>query len=95
MNDDFKEFKEYYSLSAKLIKEISKEDLAEVARVLALQLADYQHRFGKIPDRDLLSLLGVAEISTEQAKLLRNGMEILVGHLGNMMSDQEEDGPVH
>jgi hypothetical protein len=96
MDDALKEFKEYYSLSSKLIKEVSKEDLGEVSRIMALQLADYQQRFGKIPDCDLLGLLGIVEISEEHAKLLRDGMQILIRHLGAIKDEpDEEDGTLH
>jgi hypothetical protein len=66
MNEDLKEFKEYYSVSAKLINDMSKDDLAECARLMALQIADYRQRFGDIPNRDLLGLLGVESLTSEQ-----------------------------
>jgi hypothetical protein len=93
---DFDEFKQYYSLSSKLIDELTKEQLCQVARMLALHLADYQARFGDMPRSDLLRLLGAAEINEEQAKLLRDGMLTLVGYLGLMFDDDEdEDNTVH
>ena len=45
---DFDEFKAYYALAGELIEELSKEQLAECARLLALHVADYQRRFGDI-----------------------------------------------
>ena len=60
---------------------MTKEQLAEVARMLALHVADYQSRFGEIPRSDLLQLLGVTEINEDQAKLLRDGMQTLTGYL--------------
>ena len=59
------EFKQYYSLSSNLIDELTKEQLAEVMRMLALHVADYQTRFGNIPRANLLKLLGTTEISEE------------------------------
>ena len=67
MDEDFREFKAYYALSAKLIDAMTKEQVAECARLLALHLADYRQRFGDVPHRDLLTLLGVVEINEEQA----------------------------
>ena len=63
--------------------------------LLALHVADYQQRFGVIPPGGLLDLLGVVEITEEQAKLLRNGMEILVGYLGHMREGGEDEGAMH
>jgi len=93
---DFDEFKQYYSLSATLMEELTKEQLAVVARMLALHLADYQARFGEIPRSDLLGLLGATEISEENARLLRDAMLTLVGYLGLMFDeDEDEDGTMH
>ena len=89
------EFKQYYSLSSKLIDELTKDQLSEVARMLALHVADYQARFGEIPRSDLLKLLGVTEISKEQAKLLRDGMQTLVGYLALILDDDQADEVVH
>jgi hypothetical protein len=79
------------------VEELDKEQVAEVARLLALHVADYQQRFGVSPRSGLLELLGVVEISEEQATLLRNGMEILVGYLGHMREGlgDEDEGMFH
>jgi hypothetical protein len=95
---DFAEFKTYYVLAGNLIDELSKEQLAECARLLALHIADYQQRFGDIPRGDLLSLLGTVELTDEQCRLLRDGMQILAGYLGSMRDTQDEEddaGAVH
>ena len=89
--DTLDQFKQYYSLSAKLIEEMAKEQLADVARMLALHVADYQSRFGEIPRSDLLQRLGVTEINADQAKLLREGMQTLTGYLA-LLLDADEDG---
>ena len=92
----FDQFKPYYSLSAKLIDEMAKEQLADVARMLALQVADYQSRFGEIPRSDLLQLLGVTEINADQAKLLLDGMQTLTGYLALVLdADEDSDDVVH
>jgi hypothetical protein len=94
---DFDEFKALYSLSGQLVEELDKEKVAEVARLLALHVADYQQRYGAIPPSRLLDLLGVTEITQEQAKLLRNGMEVLLGYLGHMRGETDNgvEPPVH
>ncbi len=88
---DFADFKEYYSLAAKLVNEVSKEQVAECARMLALHLADYVQRFGDLPRNDALSLLGVTEIDDKRAALLSEGMQILVGYLA-VVRDQPSEG---
>ena len=64
--------------------------------MLALHLADYRSRVGEIPRQDPLDPLGVTEIKDEQARLLKDGMELLVGYLASMRDGWEnEDAPAH
>ena len=88
---DLKTFATYYTLADKLIEMVSKEDLAETARLLALNIAHYQSIHGELPLGDTLSMLGNAQPNDEQLAILNSGMEILVGVLGNVVSgiDQE------
>jgi hypothetical protein len=88
---DLNEFKQCYALSAKLMEELTKEQLAQVTRMLALHLAEYQPRFGDIARSDLLGLLGATKISEEHTKLLRDAMLMLVGYLGLMLADDEDE----
>ena len=88
---DLSEFKQYYLLADRLIEESSKEELAECARVLALNVAHYQARFGDIPLEDTLAILDETEPNDDQAAILRDGMEIIVGLLGHVMSGLGEE----
>ncbi len=91
---DLDRFAQTYTLADKLISDISKEDLAEVARILAMNLAQYQKRFGELPASDYLALMKAEEITPELAETLADGMEILIGVLGTMR-EQEVDVEVH
>ena len=88
---DLKTFATYYTLADKLIAKVSKEDLAETARLLALNIAHYQSKYGELPLDETLAALGQAQPNDAQLEILNNGMEILVGVLGNVVSgfDQE------
>jgi hypothetical protein len=88
---DLSDFQQYYKLADILVEQASKEQLAECARLLALNLAHYQGRFGEIPLEDTLAILGATEPNDEQAVLLSDGMEILVGLLGNVLSGLGEE----
>lgn len=88
---DLSDFRQYYRLAGILIDQASKEQLAECARLLALNLAHYQGRFGEIPLEDTLAILDATEPNDEQGVLLRDGMEILVGLLGNVLSGLGEE----
>jgi len=72
------------------------EQLADCLRVLALHVGDYRLRFGAIPGQDFLSLLGTTKISDDQARMLREGMEVLVGYLASVRDGWEVEGePIH
>lgn len=83
---DLSDFQQYYKLADLLIEEASKEQLAECARLIALNLAHYQSKYGELPLEETLADLVATEPNEEQALLLRNGMEVLVGVLGNVLS---------
>jgi hypothetical protein len=42
-------FKEYYNLADQLIEKSSKDNIAETARLLALNVAHYWSRYGELP----------------------------------------------
>ncbi len=88
--DDLVTFKQYYELGNILIEKASKEQLAECARLLALNLAHYQGKYGDLPMEEMLLLLDATEPSNAQAKLLIDGMQNLVGVLGNVCSGLDE-----
>ena len=83
---DFATFQQYYKLADQLIEKVSKDDLAETARLLALNIAHYQMRYGALPLEETLVMIGMDKPNEEQTALLTNGMEIFVGVLGNVVS---------
>ena len=83
---DLSRFTEHYKLADLLIDQASKEQLAECARLLALNLAHYQGLYGEVPLSDTLALLDATEPNDEQALLLTDGMEVLIGVLGSVLS---------
>ena len=88
---DLSGFQQYYKLADILIEQASKEQLGECARLLALNLAHYQGKYGEIPLEDSLAVLSATEPNDEQAVLLRDGMEVLVGVLGGVLSGLGEE----
>jgi len=85
------DFQQYYRLAGALIENASREQLAECARLLALNLAHYQGKFGEMPLEATLAALDATEPNEEQAVMLRDGMEILVGVLGGVLSGLGEE----
>lgn len=79
-------FEQYNKLAIQLIDQASKDQLAECAQLLAMNLAHYQGKFGEIPLEETLATLETGEPNEDQAKMLEDGMEIFVGVLGNVCS---------
>ncbi len=48
-DDETDRFEQLYRLADKLIAQADKEDVAEAARILALDLAQYQAMYGELP----------------------------------------------
>lgn len=63
-------------LARRLVSQASRDELAEAARLLALNLACYQHRYGPLPLKE--PAFPPAELDEAQVALVTNGTEILV-----------------
>ena len=51
---------------------------------------------GYVERRDLLELVGATELTDEQTRLLKDGMQLLVGYLGAVRAGwDDEDAPMH
>jgi len=80
-NPAFLEFRAYWQLSEEMIADATKEDLAEAARILAMQAAHFARKYGEMQLPDLQHLLTTARADDENIGLLRDGTEALVGVL--------------
>ena len=78
-------FAQYNRLADQLIEKSSKEDIAEVARLLALNVAHYQAKYGELPLDETLAMINMDKPNEAQLQLMGEGMEILVGVLGNVV----------
>lgn len=83
---DLSTFQQYYKLADQLIEKVSKEDIAEAARLLALNVAHYQSKYGELPLDETLAMIGMKKPNEEQMQLMTAGMEIFVGVLGNVVA---------
>jgi hypothetical protein len=80
-NPMFKEYRAYWQLSEEMIAKASKEDLAETARILAMQAAHYARKYGEEQLPDLAHLLSATPVDDGSVGLLCDGTEALVGVL--------------
>ena len=78
----FQEFRAYWQLSEEMIASASKEDIAEVARILAMQAAHYARKYGEAQLPDVSYLLSATTLDDDSVGLLRDGTVALVGAMG-------------
>ena len=87
---DLSTFEQYYKLADQLVEKSSKDDIAECARLLALNVAHYQSKYGELPLEETLAMIGMNEPNEAQIQLMAEGMEILVGVLGSVCSGLDQ-----
>ncbi len=77
------DFKDYYKRLDEMITESTKADLAECARLLALNIAHYKAKYGELPLEEHQAMLEADDIDEEMAKLLASGvleMAVVLAH---------------
>jgi hypothetical protein len=84
-------FAAFLQLSDKFLARAEREDLEECARILAVQCAHYQLKFGKLPMSETLEVLNSETMNDEQAKWIAAAFEMVVGVLGVL----EQENPKH
>lgn len=79
-----------------MIAHATKDDLAETARILAMQAAHYARKYGEMQLPDLAHLLSATTVDDNSVGLLRDGTEALVGVLGMVTGGEltEMDTPM-
>ena len=84
------ELSHLYNLSDQLLEKASKADIAETARLLAVNLAHYKIKYGELPLDETLAMLDIEKPNAEQTDMVVNGMENLIGVLGNVVLGIDE-----
>ena len=82
-------FKQYLTLADQLSEVASKEDLAECARLLAMNVAHYEAKYGALPLDETLAMLDAEEPNQEQIDLMAKGMQTMIGVLGSIIQGFE------
>lgn len=82
-------FKQTLQLSDQLINFATKENIAECARLLAINIAHYESVYGALPLDETLEM-AYAEVPNQvQIDLLSRGMETMIGVLGGIVQGFE------
>lgn len=87
---EFQALRRYWNLSEKLLANASKDDIAEAARILALQLAYFIREYDAVPNLELVRLLTTNDLDAREIALLHDGTVALVGVLGAITNDLQQ-----
>lgn len=87
---DMSMFQQYLKLADQLTSFATKEDVAECARLLAINIAHYESKFGQLPLDETLAMTYAEEPNQAQLDLMAKGMETLVGVLGGIIQGFDE-----
>ena len=89
--EDTAEFTAYSHLADDLIGKATKVQVADVARLLALNIGYYHEKFGDVPQETLLGMVRAETLNDESKRLLLHGMQNLVPALAEVMGIEAED----
>jgi hypothetical protein len=91
------DFSAYSRLADALIERASKDQLADAARLLALNIGWYHQRYGDVPQETLLRMVRAETLTEETQVLLRHGMQNLVSALAEVtgLTDDLQDESRH
>lgn len=90
------DFTAYAHLAGELIGKATKDQLADVARLLALNIGYYHEKYGDVPQDTLVGMVRAETLNDESKRLLLHGMQNLVSALGEVMGvgdEGDEDAP--
>ena len=82
---DLTKYRQYSEIAEQLIRIADKEQLAECARLLAMNVAHYEMKYGAMLLEEILATTQSGTPNDQQAELMAKGTETLVGMLGNVM----------
>ncbi len=80
---------QYLELADQLVSIATKEDLAEALRLVAMNVAHYQSKYGDLPLDEVLEVAYADEPNQAQLQLTADGMEVMVGVLGGIVQGFE------
>lgn len=89
MEFDSSNFQQYLRLVDNLVGMADKEQMAECARLLALNVAHYEMRYGGLPLEAILATTDSGQPNVQQAELIARGMVTMAGVLGNVIQGLE------
>ena len=87
---DLTKLEQYMALVDRLVQIAEKEELAECARLMAMNIAHYEMKYGELPLQDRLAMTYANELDDQHNDLVTKGMETMVGVLGSVIQGLDE-----
>ena len=75
---DIATVRQYVALTETLVNEMTKDEVAEVARVLAINIAQYSAKYGEFPLQEAVRLMQAETFDEQDLRMIASGMELLV-----------------
>jgi hypothetical protein len=91
--DQTERFKALQEAAEELLTQLSKDEIAQCARLLALELVDYRRQFGALEHAGRVGL--VARMEIEDASLLCEATEVLLDHLSKIRDGNPSPAEPH
>ena len=91
------DFLAYTRLADQLIERATKDQLADVVRLLGLNIGYYQQRYGDVPQETLLKMVRAETLDEDTLALLVAGMQNLISALAEVtgLTDELQDESRH
>ncbi len=91
------DFAPYARLADQLIERATKEQLADVAKLLAINIGWYQRKYGDVPQETLLKMVRAETLDDDTLALLSSGMQNLISALLEVtgLTDELQDESRH
>ena len=89
------DFRAYSHLADTLIERASKDQLADVARLLAFNIGYYHEKYGDVPQETLVRMVRAEPLDDGTKRLLLHGTQSLVSALGEVIETEIEENGVH
>ena len=74
----------------RLVQLADKEELAECARLMAMNIAHYEMIYGELPLQDRLAMTYSNDLNDQQNELVTKGMQTMAGMLGSVIQGLDE-----
>ena len=80
---------QFTELTDKMIDEASKDTIADVARMFAIEIGHYERKYGAIPLDESVALLETETLNEDQAGWVADGLEHLAVALATVKDDEQ------